>query len=120
MNRIKLIQLNNKKIIFCDLKGIARDEILHVSSQILAMFKSEVKNNEKASFLVDITGVEIPPSTMEEITSLMEIYKQNIFKEGVIGLSGMRKTLFNLYGLLTRTNLKAFENRELAMNWLAS
>lgn len=120
MNRIKLIHQNNKKIILCDLKGINKDEILDVCRNTIALLNSEIKNNEKASFLIDVTGVEIPPKLMEEVTQLFESYRGSIKKEGVIGLYGFRKILFNIYGWVIGSHLKAFENRDLAMNWLVS
>jgi len=120
MNRIKLIHKNNKKIILCDLKGINRDEILNVCRDIVNLFDSEITTDEKANFLIDITGVEIPPKLMEELTSLLESYRGSIKKEGVIGLVGFRKFLFNAYGWIIGAHLKAFENRDVAMNWLAS
>ena len=120
MKRAKIIQLNKKKIIFCDLKGIEREEILQVSQQTWSLFGKHLPQNEKANFLVDMTGVEIPPKIMEEIVHMAERYKQNIDKEGVIGLHGFRKTLLNFYGWVIGSNLKAFENRDRAMHWLAS
>lgn len=120
MKRSKIIQLNNKKIIFCDLKGIEREEILQVSQQTWSLFSSDLQHDQKASFLVDMTGVEIPPKIMEEIVNMAERYKRNIDKEGVIGLHGFRRTLLNMYGWVIGSNLRAFENRDLAINWLAS
>lgn len=120
MNRTKIIQLNNKKIIFCDLKGIEREEILQVSQQTWSLFGKNLTGTQKASFLIDMTGVEIPPKIMEEIVHMAERYKRNIDKEGVIGLHGFRRNLLNIYGWVIGSNLKAFENEDLAIHWLAS
>lgn len=120
MERTKIIQLNDKKIIICDLKGIQREEILKVSQQTWTLFGKELLQDEKANFLVDITGVDIPPKIMDEIVSMSEQYKKNIAKEGVIGLYGFKRTLLNIYGWSIGSKLKAFNNKENAINWLAS
>ena len=120
MKRTKIIQLNDKKIFFCDLKGIERDEIIAVSKETWSIIKSELGTGEKANFLIDITNVQIPPKIMEEISTLAELNKDNIAKEGVIGINGFRRTLINIYGWAIGSQLKAFEDRELAMHWLAS
>lgn len=120
MQRTSIIQLNNRKIILCDLRGIEKEDILKVSQQTWTLFGSALLENEKASFLVDLTGVTIPPKIMDDIVSISEQYKQNIAKEGVIGLYGFKRTMLNIYGWSIGSNLKAFKDRELAFNWLAS
>lgn len=120
MNRTKIIQLNDKKIFFCDLRGVNREEILMISQETWNLFNSSLLEGEKANFLIDITNVEIPPMMMEEIANMAERYKKNIDKEGIIGLHGFNKTMLNWYGWLTRSQLKAFETQESAMTWLAS
>lgn len=120
MKRTKIIQLNNKKIFYCDLKGLENDEILNVSQETWSLIGSELENEEKANFLIDITGVEIPPKIMEEIATMSERYKNNIAKEGVVGIYGFRRTLLNMYGWAIGSQLKGFEDKEMAMNWLAS
>lgn len=120
MNRTKVIQLNDKKIFLCDLKGLEREEILTVSQQTWNLFSTELIHGEKANFLIDITNVDIPPMMMEEIASMAERYKNNIAKEGVVGLHGFRKTMLNMYGLMIGSKLKAFENQESALIWLTA
>jgi hypothetical protein len=120
MKRTKIIQLNNKKIFLCDLKGVQNEDLLEVSHETWNMFNTELKEGEKVSFLIDITNVDIPPSLMEEISELASRYKQSIEKEGVIGFHGFKKTLLNLYSWASGSQLKAFETQERAMLWLAS
>lgn len=120
MNRTKIIQLNNKKIFFCDLKGVEREDLLTVSQQTWSLFNSVLIEGEKANFLIDITNVYIPPILMEEIASMADRYKNKIAKEGIIGVHGMNKTVLNIYAWLTGSKLKAFANQESAMMWLAS
>lgn len=120
MKRIKIIQLNDKKIFFCDLKGVKNDDILNISQETWSLIGSELKDGEKVNFLLDITDVNIPPKIMDEISLMAEVHKNNIAKEGVVGINGFRRTLLNLYGWVIGSQLKAFEDRELAMLWLAS
>ena len=120
MKRTKIIQLNDKKIVLCDLKGIEREEILRVSQQTWSLIRTSLSEGEKANFLVDMTDVQIPPKMMEEIVSLAENFKQSIAKEGVIGLHGFRRTMLNIYGWSIGSKLKAFDDHEKAMVWLAS
>jgi hypothetical protein len=120
MKRTKIIQFQNRKIFYCDLKGAHNEDIIDASYETWQLFNSELQEGEKAFFLIDITDVDIPAKTMEEMTSLAERYRNNIAKEGIIGMNGFNKALFNFYGWATGSHLKAFENKETAMHWLAS
>ena len=120
MKRTTVIQLNDKKIFLCDLKGLQTQDILNVSQETWDMFHKEIHEGEKANFLIDITNVDLESSTLEQIATMAEQYRNNIEKEGVIGLYGIRKTIFNIYGWAIGSQLKAFETQERAMHWLAS
>ena len=120
MKRTQIIQLNDKKIFFCDLKGIEKEEILDVSKETWSIISADIQKGEKVNFLIDITDVQIPPNIMEEISALAELHKNEINKEGVLGIHGFKRTLLNMYGWAKGSQLKAFEDRELAINWLAS
>ena len=120
MKRTKIIQLNDKKIFFCNLKDVEKEEILNVSQETFSLIGVELQKGEKANFLIDVTNLQIPPKIMEEIEVIAELHKNNINKEGIIGITGFKGTLLNIYGWLTGSQLRAFKNRELAIHWLAS
>jgi hypothetical protein len=120
MKRTRIIQLNDKKIFLCDLKGAHNDDLLDVSQEAFNLFHTEIKEGEKVNFLIDITNTDISQNVIDEISSVAEQYKGFISKEGVVGLYGFKKTLLNLYGFMIGSRLKAFESQESAMHWLAS
>ena len=68
--------------------------------------------------VVDLRGTIISPETLGLIKSQIDRSNKYIRKGAIVGLTGARKTLFDLLSKLTRSEVAAFDAPEPAMDWL--
>ncbi len=108
------------KIMFADYRACKLPEqqleLLDEVAKTMQAQKKEVR------LLVDYDGV----TAGSEYMSKLKAYGNTVFKEhmkcsAVLGITGLKKILFNGYNLATGAkNVKAVANREEALDWLVA
>ena len=80
----------------------------------------ETKFDER--LLVDYTGISGSLEYMSRLKNLGNtVFKQHMKCSAVLGITGLKKILFNGYNRATgATNVKAFNDRNEALDWLAN
>lgn len=107
------------KIMFADYRECKLPE---QQLELLDEVAKTMQAQKEVRLLVDYDGVTAGPEYM----SKLKAYGNTVFKEhmkcsAVLGITGLKKILFNGYNLATGAkNVKAFTNRDEALDWLVA
>lgn len=117
---VSWIEHNDKKILFSNYEGcITADEmirILYTERNIL------MKQEKKVLVMSNYENSYGSPKYMEEVIKVGKlVLKEKIEKTAVLGISGVKRILFNAYLHYSgQKNVKAFRTKEEALLWLTS
>ncbi|MFY0626610.1 MAG: hypothetical protein JXR07_09955 [Reichenbachiella sp.] len=115
---IEYIQHKGKKIMFADYRSCKQEvqqlELLENVAKEMAKFP------EQTLLLVDYDGVSGGIAYMTRVKELGNtVFKKHMKNSAVLGITGLKKVLFNGYNRATGTNnVKTFNTREEALDWL--
>jgi hypothetical protein len=118
MERVRFITHQGKKILLIDFSNSAPKEVIEVIEQA----KSVIKTQPLGSLLTltDTTGTRFN----EEVSVKMKEYaahnKPYVRAGAAVGITGLRKIIFNATLLFSRRNITTFDDLEAAKNWLSS
>lgn len=93
--------------------------------QMIAQLEEEAKIVRETPSLMILTSYEGAPSSNEFMDRLKVVSKESsmahIKKNATIGITGVKKILFNTYIIFSHDKtIKAFDTREAALAWLVS
>jgi len=80
-----------------------------------------MESESDVRLLVDYEGVTAGPNYMARLKEYGNtVFKKHMKCSAVLGITGLKKILFNGYKIaIGAKNVKAFSNREEALEWLA-
>jgi hypothetical protein len=116
--RIHTIYHKGIEIIRFDYQGLPEDE------DVIA-FVDEVKHflfelNRPTLQLTNITGIYLTPTVMKHITEASKQWEHLVMLDAIIGVTEVKRFLFQLYNTLIRGKARAFDTEEEAKEWLAA
>ncbi|MBN2544445.1 MAG: hypothetical protein JXB50_01525 [Spirochaetes bacterium] len=115
---VNMIDHKNKKIIYVDHRGLTGQNLLENYKQACELIK---KNGSGCLMLVDFRDSTISNELVDYIKSdENKAITKLIAKQAAIGISGIKKIVFNLYNTVTGSSLKIFNTEDEAKNYLAS
>lgn len=118
MDAVRTIEHEGKNIIFVDFSEKSPAEIMAV----IPIAKRTIAANPPASVLTltDVTNGHYDRKVSEELKSYVAHNKPYVKAGAVVGLTDLKKIVFNSLNRLTGRNLKAFETLDEARSWLVS
>lgn len=116
---ISYIKHQNQDIMFADYRECVK------TPQQLALLEEvaeEMKKKSEVRLLVDYEGISGSAEYMSRVKNLGQtVFKEHMKCSAVLGITGLKKILFNGYNRATgANNVKAFNNREEALEWLVN
>jgi dihydroxyacetone kinase DhaKLM complex PTS-EIIA-like component DhaM len=117
---VNWIKENKEEILHIDLAGIKDQEIL---IEFVKLAATMVKAYPQSSCLVlaDFTNTALGAEVMTEMKkAAKEIVSAKSCKTAVLGITGLKKILYNGYVKFTGSQSKAFENKADALRYLLS
>jgi len=110
-----IITYKGKEISYFDYRGLKIEEILKTIDE--AMIKALHENKARPQ-LSNLTGVYAVPEFMGKVKEAGKKTKHLTTKSAVVGITGAKKLLLNTYIAFTGANMKAFDDEEMAKEWL--
>lgn len=121
MKRVTYINYQDKQILFLDLSRITSENI-HDFMNAIEECKSVIKLNPPTSTLV-LTSVIDSYSNFEMVQKLKELTNFNkpyIKASAVIGVTGIKKAIYQTVNRFSGRNIKIFDSEKEAKNYLIS
>lgn len=89
--------------------------------QLLEEVAKSMKTKGKVRLLVDYNNISAGPDYMSKVKDYGKtVFKDHMQCSAVLGITGLKKILFNGYNRATgATNVKTFDTKEAALDWLA-
>jgi CO dehydrogenase/acetyl-CoA synthase alpha subunit len=113
-----IIKYNNKEIFFIDHRGLKGEEVLKSMKEAAEAIK---KNGKQVLTLTDFTDTTISNEINEYLKSDETKAMQKYYiKQGIVGIGGIKKMMFNIYSSIMGTNAKLFDNLEDAKKFLTT
>jgi hypothetical protein len=72
-----------------------------------------------ARTLTDVSGTEFAKDTVNKMQEITAANKDHVYKAAVVGVSGLKQIIVNSVALFSKRDLKLFDTREHALDWLA-
>jgi dihydroxyacetone kinase DhaKLM complex PTS-EIIA-like component DhaM len=110
-------ELNGKKYTLINYSGLQGEALAAEVKKVTA----EGKNNntgKKAKVLIDITNSVINSEALDIMKTSTSSTKDIIEKIAVIGVTGVKKIFADVVAKFSGTNIKYFDTREHALEWL--
>jgi hypothetical protein len=110
-----IITYKGKEISYFDYRGMKMDEIIKLIEEIS---KKALQENKRRLQLSNLTGIFAVPEFMDAVNKAGKMTKHLTSKSAVVGITGAKKLLLNMYNTFTGSNMKAFDDEESAKEWL--
>lgn len=115
---VSILNHKGKEIIYVDHKGLQGEGMINCFKEAS---KEILLRKNTALSLADFTGVDISKEFIEYLKSEeVKPITQCVKKEAIIGVSGIKKMVLNIYSALTGSGAKVFNTQEEAMDFLVA
>ena len=115
-DRVNWINKNGKKILIMDYTGLKNDEIKEVINEAIEVCKTQPLKSVLS--ITDLTNTYLTKSTFEMFKKMDAITSQYDLKSSVVGLNKAKKIFLNLVNMFNKSDIKGFDTREDAIQWL--
>ena len=119
MDRIQFIDHREKKILFCDYSHFKEEDMGRVSEMMAEEMKI-ISEQPEASVLVltDLSDIFVSRELDHEFSEMVKHNKPYVKKSAVLGIAGVKKNIYNMMMVITRRDIKLFNEKEEALDWL--
>ena len=116
---IQFITYKGTRILYIDLAGLGKDDVLVSLRQGRALIDREPKNSLLT--LTDVSNGDESRDTRNAIKDFATLNKPYVRMGAVVGITGLKKLTFNTLLVITgRRNLSLFDDLETARDWLTT
>ena len=116
MKRIEIVTYKEKEIVRFDYRGLTEDgEFLEALSQG-AKFLLDL--GRPTLQLTNIEGLFFTPPIMKKIDEAGKRIEHLVIKDAIVGVTGVKRILFQAYNAVVGGKAKAFDTEEEALEWL--
>ncbi|MGC4020509.1 MAG: hypothetical protein QM734_00475 [Cyclobacteriaceae bacterium] len=117
-DRVYTVVKGNKKVMVVDYSGCNETEMIH----IITIAKDKILSENKHLLLLSIYGKEtrVTKKFMDYIRKETPAVLPLLDKQAVVGLDLIKKTILKGYNFLFRRNIRAFDSKEDAIEFLVS
>lgn len=117
MPGVKLLKYKAYNIVIIDLAYCDQERAVAVTEEAAKLIASQPPKS--VITITQVAGAHFSPRTVKAVHDLATRDDPFVSVGIVVGVSGIRKAVFDSVVRLTRRRLLAFENMEQAKNWLA-
>ncbi|MCU4177483.1 STAS/SEC14 domain-containing protein [Carboxylicivirga sp. N1Y90] len=119
MERISFISQGGKKIIYMDFSGLREfKDINPIIESSKEYIRAQAENS--AFTLTNMDGMHFNSDIKNAFSSFIGDNKPYVKAGAVIGLSGLLRIIYNGVNRLTGRDIKSFDTKEEAVEWLVS
>jgi len=116
--RVKFVNHRSRKILVLDLSDGNVDDIAKVIDRGSAIIK-QAKPKSLVT-LTDVTNIVIRSMSTQHMVEFVRSNKPFVKAAAIVGLNGLTKSILSMTNLVTGRNIKPFDTREQAFDWLVS
>jgi hypothetical protein len=114
--RVKLIHHRGKEVVLIDMTNLEPPMMVQVAEECRRTVTSLPKGS--ALTLTDVSGAAFGKETVEKMQEITAANKDHVYKAAVVGVSGLKQIIANSVALFSKRDLKLFDSRESALDWL--
>ncbi len=118
MERTQFMQHNGKEILYLNFTECKAAEAYPIIEQAEAMIRTRPENSLLT--LTDVTNLRFDDKLTERMKQFTAHNKPYVKAAAVVGVTGLKKILFEAVMLFSKRKLHAFETVEQAKSWLAT
>jgi hypothetical protein len=111
----EIITYKGKEITYLDYRGKSIEEIKAI---LVDAVEQALAENKQRNLLTNITGIFAVPEFMEVVNDATRKTRHLTIKSAVVGVTGAKKLLFNIYNTVIGKEAKAFDDETSAKEWL--
>ncbi len=110
----------NTEIIYVDYRMKTLIEMEALLTDSLVKVKDAVDKDSFFYLLIDMRGVPVTKEFLSKLTEGAKEYVPFVAKSAVLGISGVKRLFFEMYVLFTKSSMRSFQEKEEALEYLAS
>ena len=119
MKRAKFSKHENKMVLSLNFANLEIDEAYEVINYSAAIIEKMPKNS--ICTLTNITDANYNQDLISALKKFAQKNKPHVIAGAVIGVEGIKKTLFNtIFKIAGRKNMRMFSNEDDALTWLVT
>lgn len=115
--RVKWIMHKNRKILFLDYSGLLPEQLEPVVDEALKAHKTEQFGT--ISCCVYAENLHFNTSVVNKFNALVNETKPYMKATAVVGVKGLIKIMYDAVAKFTNAEMKTFDKKEDALDWLA-
>lgn len=121
-HRLTWIEHAGKRILFADYKGLEEEPLLRQieNNQAYIIDQGKQLGEKRLLILSDVRDIMFTEKVMWAYRELGENTQPYLLASAIIGITGLRRPVFELYNKLMSLKRRAFSDLEEAKDWLAS
>lgn len=117
MSIIKFINYKDKKLLCADFAKLEPQEAIENIKELEKILADRPKKS--AVILIDATGLQLNPKLITTIEEFNNCYKEQIKAVAIVGITGLKKSIFNSFLGSLDITIELFDTLAQAKNWLA-
>ncbi len=119
MDRLQFIELNGKNIFYFNYSNLnSLDEVLDLAKKEMALIVQQPLNS--VLIITDLTNMMVDKKIDDAFTEMLKKNKSHVKRSAAIGITGFKRTLYNIMIALTGRDIKLFDSLEDAKIWIVS
>ncbi len=115
---VNKITHQGQTIVYVDYRLKAPVEMNEILIEALRMVKETASQEGKVNLLVDQRGVPVSNKFIKNEISSAKPYVPYIRKSAIIGVTGIKRLFLEMYILAAHSRIRAFNNKEEALDYL--
>ena len=117
-HRIKFIEHKGKRILHLDFTDARADEVIQIIGKAKGVIAAQPTGSIRT--LTDVTDIKFNSAATEAMKEFAIHNKPYVAAAAVIGVTGLKKIIYNAVVKVTGRNLVVFDSHGQAKDWLAT
>jgi len=116
MNRVRFIDHNERQILYLDFSSCEVDQAFEVMKEAKNTVKNQAENSLRV--LTDVTDAKFNTALTDAMKEFAAHNKPYVKASAVIGVTGIKKIIYDAILLFSKRHIATFNNAESAKAWL--
>jgi hypothetical protein len=118
MTRVQFIEHKGKKLLHLDFSGCRSSELEAIVQEAKRLVGAQPHGSVRT--LTDVTETEMSKDTSAIVKDLTTFNKPYVTAAAVVGVTGLKKVIYNAIVAISGRNMSTFETIADAKDWLAT
>ncbi len=118
MERVKFIDHKGKRILHLDFTNARADEVVHIIREAKGVIAKQPAQSIRT--LTDVTDLKFNTDAAEAMKEFASHNKPYVAAAAVVGVTGLKKIIYNAVVKFSGRNLVAFDSIGQAKEWLVN